>query len=97
MAELFNRMPIEALKDVPALIAKRIGDFMIANGYRIVFDRWYLQADPKGPEGSTVEPRKPGCEFCAVSCSADCICECHFDGDGKRLPDEPIPPTSVAD
>lgn len=46
MMELFNRMSIEALKGVPEPIAKRIGDFMLANGYRLVFDRWYLQARP---------------------------------------------------
>lgn len=47
MMELFNRMPIESLKSVPEPIAKRIGKFMVDNGYRFVFDRWYLQADPK--------------------------------------------------
>lgn len=53
MMELFNRMPIESLKSVPEPIAKRIGDFMVANGYRIVFDRWYLQAEPRSaPEPS---------------------------------------------
>lgn len=52
MMELFNRMPIAALKAVPEDIAKRVGDFMVANGYRFVFDRWYLQAEPKEPERS---------------------------------------------
>lgn len=49
MMELFNRMPVKALKEVPEGIAKSIGDFMVANGYRFVFDRWYLQAEPKEP------------------------------------------------
>lgn len=53
MMELFNRMPVADLKRVPEDIAKRIGDFMVANGYRFVFDRWYLQAEPKEPERST--------------------------------------------
>jgi hypothetical protein len=48
MAELFNRCPIENLKAVPQEIAIRIGNFLVANGYRIVFNRWYLQADPVG-------------------------------------------------
>lgn len=46
-AELFNRMPVKELKEsVPIEIAKRIGDFMVSQGYRMVFDRWYLQAKP---------------------------------------------------
>lgn len=49
MMELFNRMPVAALKAVPEDIAKQIGDFMVSNGYRFVFDRWYLQAEPKEP------------------------------------------------
>lgn len=47
MMELFNRMPVEELNKVPGDIAKRIGEFMDANGYRLVFDRWYLQHAPK--------------------------------------------------
>lgn len=46
MALLFNCTPIETLKQVPEDKAKRIGQFMVDNGYRIVFNRWYLQADP---------------------------------------------------
>jgi len=62
MAELFNRMPIEALKNVPEPIAVRIGDFMIANGYRIVFDRWYLQAEPRR-HSETCAPPMTGEDF----------------------------------
>jgi hypothetical protein len=54
MMELFNRMPVKALKEVPENIAKSIGDFMVANGYRFVFDRWHLQAEPKEPERSAL-------------------------------------------
>lgn len=54
MMELFNRMPVKALKEVPENIARSIGDFMVANGYRFVFDRWHLQAEPKEPERSAL-------------------------------------------
>lgn len=37
-------MTVEQLKAVPAEMAKRIGDFMMQQGYRLVFDRWYKQA-----------------------------------------------------
>ena len=45
MAELFNRMDMEQKKNVPPDIAIRVGDFMIKNGYRLVFNKWYLQAE----------------------------------------------------
>lgn len=60
MMELFNRMPIKALRDdVPEDVQKRIGDFMVANGYRLVFDRWYLQAEPKEPDRRAVNGKPP--------------------------------------
>ncbi|MCK5604906.1 hypothetical protein KAR91_23655 [Candidatus Pacearchaeota archaeon] len=46
MMELFNRMTIKQLKAVPPVLSLEIGDFMVQNGYRIVFNRWYLQAEP---------------------------------------------------
>jgi len=64
MAELFNRMPVDALKAVPEKIAVRIGDFMIANGYRIVFDRWYLQAEPRRPPEPLVCDCPEVCKVC---------------------------------
>lgn len=53
LAELFNRMPIKELAEaVPAGIQQEIGDFMFANGYRMVFNRWYKQAEPLGASDS---------------------------------------------
>lgn len=54
-AEFFNTMPVAALRDdVPAEMQKRIGAFMFSEGYRLVFDRWYLQAEPvKGVDHRT--------------------------------------------
>lgn len=46
LAEVFNRMTIEQKNSVSPEIAERIGNFMVKNGYRIVFTRWYLQAEP---------------------------------------------------
>lgn len=58
MAELFNRMPKKALADdVPNKIQLDIGDFMVANGYRLVFDRWYLQAEPFDNSGASHDGR----------------------------------------
>lgn len=52
LAILFNDMTVKEKMDVPADLRRRITDFMVANGYRFVFGRWYLQADPikEGPE-----------------------------------------------
>lgn len=46
LAYLFNGMTTQEKMDVPEDKRKRITDFMVANGYRFVFGRWYLQADP---------------------------------------------------
>ena len=46
LAEVFNLMTKEQKESVPEDKAKRIGEFMFLNGYRFVFDRWYLQAEP---------------------------------------------------
>lgn len=46
VANFFNNLPIEALNKVNPIIASKIGYFMIANGYAMVFDRWYLQHEP---------------------------------------------------
>lgn len=54
MAELFNRMYFEQKKNVPPDIAIRIGDFMIENGYKFIFGRWYLQDEPKEKEEKNV-------------------------------------------
>lgn len=83
MMELFNLMPIKALAEVPADIAERISNFMVENGYRMVFDRWYIQAEPReparpdqttipahaDPTGTTREP--PHCPTCACSLAPD--------------------------
>lgn len=48
MTILFNMMTLEQKKLVPDHIAKRITRYAEFNGYRMVFNRWYLQAKP-GP------------------------------------------------
>ena len=62
LSELFNRMTVEQLKAVPSAIAERIGEFMLRQGYRLVFDRWYKQFPAiaiANAEGKTMifEPR----------------------------------------
>lgn len=57
LAGLFNCMPTAALKnDVPMDLARRIGAFMVANGYRMVFDKWYLQEPPAPAAPAVREP-----------------------------------------
>ena len=46
LAELFNRMSHKQKLAVPKEIAARICDFMVKNGYRLVFSRWFLQEPP---------------------------------------------------
>ena len=46
LMELFNRMPTKQLQKVDKDISLEIGAFMYKNGYRMVFNRWYLQAPP---------------------------------------------------
>ena len=46
LALLFNDMTTQEKMEVPADKRERITNFMVANGYRFVFGRWYLQADP---------------------------------------------------
>ena len=46
MMELFNRMTVKQKKSVSEDDSLEIGDFMVQNGYRFVFNKWYLQADP---------------------------------------------------
>lgn len=46
LMEVFNRMTFKQKKSVPKKLALEIGDFMVQNGYRLVFNRWYLQAEP---------------------------------------------------
>lgn len=46
MMELFNIMSFDEKKSVSKEDSLKIGDFMVQNGYRFVFDRWYLQAEP---------------------------------------------------
>ncbi len=47
LMELFNRMTVKQKNNVPDHIAAQIGDFMFLNGYRLVFNKWYLQEQPK--------------------------------------------------
>lgn len=61
LSELFNRVPIETLKSIPEPIRERISKFMTDNGYRFVFNRWFLQADPKRANETNSE-LCPNCE-----------------------------------
>ena len=47
LAALFNRMTKKQKISVPQPMCDRISRFMVDNGYRIVFGRWYLQAEPR--------------------------------------------------
>ncbi len=47
MAELFNRMTVKQKQSVPQDTALEISDYMVENGYRFVFSKWYLQAKPE--------------------------------------------------
>ena len=68
LAELFNRMTKKQKISVPQPMCDRISRFMADNGYRIVFGRWYLQAEPRTsnkpgersaqPDGSIIVPRE---------------------------------------
>jgi hypothetical protein len=57
LAEVFNRMTMEQKNSVPGDVAERIGRFMVKNGYRLVFTRWYLQAPPDETPNAEVTPR----------------------------------------
>jgi len=46
MRELFSRMTVEQKKSVSPEDSLKISNFMVQNGYRFVFDNWYLQAEP---------------------------------------------------
>ena len=46
MMELFSRMSVKQKKSVSETDSLKIGDFMVQNGYRFVFDNWHLQAEP---------------------------------------------------
>lgn len=46
LMEVFNRMTYAQKKKVPPELSLEIGDFMVKNGYRFVFNKWYLQAEP---------------------------------------------------
>jgi hypothetical protein len=46
LMEVFNRMTDRQKGKMPSVTALRIADFMVKNGYRFVFDKWYLQEAP---------------------------------------------------
>lgn len=46
MMELFNRMTHDQKMSVLEEDAHKISGFLVANGYRLVFGRWYLQEEP---------------------------------------------------
>jgi hypothetical protein len=46
LAAFFNALPKDALQAVDPTVARRVSEFLAAQGYRIVFDRWYPQEPP---------------------------------------------------
>jgi len=46
LAEVFNRMTDEQKNTLPEDIIDRLCKFIVKNGYRLVFGRWYLQDRP---------------------------------------------------
>ena len=46
-ADFFNAMPLQAVNKVDPKLAEKFGQLMIENGYRVAFNRWYLQEAPK--------------------------------------------------
>lgn len=53
MMELFNRMTYEQKASVSSDDSLKIGEFMFRNGYRFVFDKWYLQEKPNHLTGAS--------------------------------------------
>lgn len=53
LREVFNRMTTEQKNSVAPEYATRISLFMHENGYRLVFSRWYYQADPLVPNNES--------------------------------------------
>jgi len=47
LMEVFNRMTAKQKNDVGDELAQQIAGFMVTNGYKFVFDKWYLQEEPK--------------------------------------------------
>ena len=47
MAIVFNSLTKKQKESYPPDICLEIGDFMVENGYRFVFNKWYLQAEPE--------------------------------------------------
>jgi len=47
IAVMFNDMSFDDKKEVSPEWASRIGVYMQNNGYRFVFNKWYLQAEPR--------------------------------------------------
>jgi hypothetical protein len=39
-------MTVKQKQSVSEVDALKIGDFMVQNGYRFVFNKWHLQAEP---------------------------------------------------
>jgi len=46
VAELFNQMTVKQKNAVPDDVAEKISRFMVRLGYRLVFNKWYLQEKP---------------------------------------------------
>lgn len=46
LADVYNTMSDKQVVDMPADLIKQHSDFLIRNGYRLVFGRWYLQPRP---------------------------------------------------
>ena len=46
LADVFNTLTDEQKNIMPEDVAERIERFMTANGFRMVFGRWFLQCEP---------------------------------------------------
>jgi hypothetical protein len=58
LAALFKVLTLKQKNSVPPEFAEQLGRFMFRNGYRVVFNNWYLQAEPDGAVASDAAGRK---------------------------------------
>jgi hypothetical protein len=53
MAALFKVLTLKQKNSVRPEFAVQFGRFMVRNGYRIAFNNWYLQAEPRTPAATS--------------------------------------------
>lgn len=46
LADVYNHLSDEQKINIPVNILRQHSDFLINNGYRLVFGRWYFQRRP---------------------------------------------------